>query len=705
MGCGQLPHTCERLGCVEAASRIESVVVFARGARVRRVANLAVPTSVIRLIGLPLSVIDDTIVTEVEGPAVVQAVRVAEDVMAAVEAEETAELRAARRRVALAESEAERIGQAIARTSVAPLVVEDPSEDGPAPWAAVVAARRQLIAIRAEREVALREQLGVARRELDEARRAYEVVAERDARSGSARGAKLYEPRKYIELALELTGTGAVTLHVEYQVTAARWAPSYVARLDGETVTLELRAVVAQDSGEAWDGVAMKLSTAEPTRFAELPDLSAQKIGRRQSELPKKGFRAPPTGAEELYRDYERVFPRRVVSTSFANGGDSTYEGRAPTAEELGGVAKDQVWDEESSNAMPSGPAPSRPPAPRPVMVAPTTGIPRAKSAGIASAIGGALAAPAGMLYGMAQSVAQRGSSGGGGEMAKTRVAVTAEPGAPVPRLDYAGLVMAAASEPERGQLVAPPRRSYDLANAGARIDRLALPPGHANAWDHVYDYAFVTDGAVDVKSDATWHSIALTTRAGTATLRHVAVPREQPDVFRVAALTNPLEGPLLPGPIDVYDRGQFLMTSEVDYTPPGGMVEVGLGVDAQVKIARNVDYREEAIGMLRGGLRLVHEISIDVENLGKRPVDVEVRERVPVARENDDDVEITVGKIDPAWERWTPDPSAPKDERLRGGYRWRIAVPASTKQTVRVAYEIKIAGKHEIVGGNRRES
>jgi hypothetical protein len=697
---------------VEVESRIESVVVFARGARVRRIATLAEPGSSVRLIGLPLSVIDDTVVTEVDGPAIVQAVRIAEDVMATVEAEETAELRAARRRVALAESEAERIRQAIDRTSAAPLVVEDPSEDGPAPWAAVVAARRQLIAIHAEREVALRERLGSARRELDEAKRAHEVVAERDARTGSARGAKLHEPRKYIELELAVTGEGAVTLHVEYQVTAARWAPSYVARLDGETVTFELRAVVAQDSGEAWDSVAMKLSTAEPTRFAELPELSAQKIGRSQSSTAKKGFRAPPTGAEELYRDYDRVFPRRLVSTSFAKGGDSTYEGRAPTAEEFAGVAKDQVWDEESSNAMPSGPPPSRPP-PRPVMMPmstpmgmapmgmPPMGMARAKSGGIASTLGNMLATPAGMLVGAAQSIAR---GGGGGEMAKVAKTRQAVPGAHVPRLDYGGLVMRAASEHDRGQLVGGARKSHDYAAAAARIDRLALPPGHANAWDHVYDYAFVTDGAVDVKSDATWHSIALTTRAGAATLRHVAVPREQADVFRVAAIVNPLEGPLLPGPIDVYDRGQFLVTSEVDYTPPGGTVEVGLGVDAQVKIARNVEYHEEATGMLRGGLRLVHEISIDVENLGKRPVDVEVRERVPVAREDDDDVEITVGKIEPTWERWTPDPSAPKDERLRGGYRWRVVVPASAKKSVRVAYEIKIAGKHEIVGGNRRE-
>jgi hypothetical protein len=682
---------------MEVASRIESVVVFARGARVRRVATLAAPATNVRLVGLPLALVDDSVRTEIEGPAVVHAVRVAEAVAGEADAEESAELRAARRRSTLAEAEADRIGRAIDRLAEAPLVAEDPSEDGPAPWAAVVAARRQLIALRAEREVALREALAAARREVDEAQRAYDVAVERDARTGSARAAKLHEPRKYVDLELAVRGEGAITIHVEYLVTAARWAPSYVARLDGEAVKFELRAVVAQDSGEAWDGVAIKLSTAEPTRFAELPELSAQKIGRRQLEVAKKGFRSAPTGAEELYRDYDHAFPRRVVETSFAKGGkfdDSTYEGRAPTDDEFEDVAKDQVWDEESSNAMPSAP----PGFVLPPMSA-AHAAPRSKSAGIASAIGGMLAAPAGMI---AQSMARRDSGrGGGGE--KMKKAAPSEPSAPVPRLDYAGLVMAPASAQRRGQLVGGSRRPSE--GAGSRMDDLALPPGHANAWEHVYDYAFVADGAVDVASDAAWHSIALTSRAGTAKVRHVAVPREQADVFRVAAIANPLDGPLLPGPIDVYDRGQFLVTSEVDYTPPGGTVEVGLGVDAQVKIARNVEYHEEATGMLRGGLRLVHAIAIDVENLGARPIDIEIRERVPVAREDDDDVEIVVGKIDPAWERWTPDPSAPKDERLRGGYRWRLAVPASQKKVVRVTYEIKIAGKHELVGGNRRES
>jgi uncharacterized protein (TIGR02231 family) len=301
-----------------------------------------------------------------------------------------------------------------------------------------------------------------------------------------------------------------------------------------------------------------------------------------------------------------------------------------------------------------------------------------------------------------------RRDSGGGGEMKKRKAEVAKslhEPfdaAAPVPRLDYGMLVMAAPAEHQRGRLVAAPQhggRAYSTA-----IDQLALPPGHANAWDHVYDYAFATDGTIDVKSDAAWHSIALTAKAGTAKLRHVAVPREQADAFRVATIANPLDGPLLPGPIDVYDRGQFLITSAVEFTPPGGELELGLGVDPQVKIARNVEYHEEATGMLRGGLRLVHAIAVDVENVGARTIEIEVRERVPVAEDNDDDIEVVLGKVDPAWERWTPDPSAPKDERLRGGHCWKLALAPAQKKTLRATYEIKIAGKHELVGGNRRE-
>jgi len=683
-------------------SRVVEVTVFAHGAAVRRTATAtATASGTIRIGGLPLAAIDDTVRVEVEGGPIAVAVRVGTDVSAEPAAEDSKELRAVRRREAIATAEVVRLETAIERLAQAPVIADDDSDEAPAAWTAVVAARRTLIEVRAERERTLREQLVAARRELDVAHREHELVAMHEALRGNAKDAKAHELRKHVEL--ELVGSAAATgatIRLEYQVAAARWAPAYVARLERESTQFEMRAIVAQESGEDWTGVALRLSTAEPARFSPLPELAAQKIGRRQHEPARRGFRPAPSGSELLYADYERTFPRPVVPRQFGATArdDSTVEGfgeNAKSAPEETFAA--QVWDEDSSHAKgvyaeapmkkragPLGAAQAAPSAARA-----TTPLPGAP--------------PANM-----QAVGELAAYGGGGPQKESRQRAEPVPAAPEPRLDYGNLVMAASSSPDRGKLVpAPEKRGVAgrVIEAQARIEQLALPVGHIAGWDHTYDYAFAGDGTVDVASDGAWHSVALTARAGEATMRHVAVPREQPDVFRVADVTNPFDGPLLPGPIDVYDRGHFLVTSQADYTPPGGRIEIGLGVDPHVKIARNAEFHEEAAGMLRGALRLVHAVTIELENVSPRPVDVEVRERIPVTREGDDDIEVTLGRVDPTWEAWAPEPDAPGTPRLRGGHRWRVTVAPAAKKLLRATYDVKIPSKTELVGGNRRES
>ncbi|MCW5809320.1 MAG: DUF4139 domain-containing protein, partial [Deltaproteobacteria bacterium] len=506
-----------------------------------------------------------------------------------------------------------------------------------------------------------------------------------------------------------------IAIRLEYLVAAARWAPSYVARLDGERVAFEIRAVAAQDTGEDWANVPLSLSTAEPARFAALPELHALRIGRRQQEPAKAGYRAAPTGADALYADYDRELPARrhdePKPVTRASPPVTT-----PVLPADGGGFSDQVWDEgesrskEAYRGRAAGARSGAPPAPSaaPMLQA------MPQQARASTVVGKKLEQAKGAMRRLARSSDEEPDANlarGGGAMYEPEPDVQAPAAGPaVPRLDYGHLRMAGPSSGQRGRLIAaPPDRDAgafegELAAAKARIAVLPLPPGCRAEWAHAYDYAYVTDGAVDVRSDGAWHAIAVTAKAASAKVRHVAVPREQADVFRVAAIANPFAGPLLPGPIDVYDRGRFLITSELDYTPPSATVEIGLGVDATVKIARNCEFREEATGMLRGKLELHHQVTIDVENLSGRGIELEVRERVPVTADGDDDVDVVIGRIEPGWERWTPDPGAPKGDRLRGGHRWRLALLHAQKKTLRAAYVVTIAGKHELVGGNRRE-
>src|SRR5712671_6404102 len=80
-------------------SRVEQVTVYARGARVRRVTTLGSPTPRVRIGGLPVAVIDDTVRVFVDGPALATAVRTAVDAPATEQAapEETTTIREAKR--------------------------------------------------------------------------------------------------------------------------------------------------------------------------------------------------------------------------------------------------------------------------------------------------------------------------------------------------------------------------------------------------------------------------------------------------------------------------------------------------------------------------------------------------------------------------------------------------------------------------------
>jgi uncharacterized protein (TIGR02231 family) len=218
-----------------------------------------------------------------------------------------------------------------------------------------------------------------------------------------------------------------------------------------------------------------------------------------------------------------------------------------------------------------------------------------------------------------------------------------------------------------------------------------------------IYAHTFAADARLDVPSDGTWHNVALLHRSAKVAVRHVAVPAVAADVFRVASFTSPLDAPLLAGPVDVYDRGELVVTGALDETAPGGTVELGLGVDPAVKSARNARFREEAAGVLRGSHKLDHEVTIPVENLSTRPVHIAVRERLPRPAADEEDVEVHVDRVAPTWEAWKPDVErggAP----LSGGHRWRVELEPASKRDLHLDYHVRIASKHELVGGNRRE-
>lgn len=76
-------------------------------------------------------------------------------------------------------------------------------------------------------------------------------------------------------LFIRRAGTKRIAIELSYLVGGANWQQQYNLRADPKksNVLIEYNAVVNQTSGENWDGVALSLSTAEPTMVAAPPIL------------------------------------------------------------------------------------------------------------------------------------------------------------------------------------------------------------------------------------------------------------------------------------------------------------------------------------------------------------------------------------------------------------------------------------------------
>jgi hypothetical protein len=63
--------------------------------------------------------------------------------------------------------------------------------------------------------------------------------------------------------------------------------------------------------------------------------------------------------------------------------------------------------------------------------------------------------------------------------------------------------------------------------------------------------------------------------------------------------------------------------------------------------------------------------------------------------------VEVQIDRVSPNWEKYEQEE---RGKPIRGGYRWRVQVPAGEQTTLSVQYTVKTFVDSELIGGNRRE-
>jgi hypothetical protein len=559
--------------------------------------------------------------------------------------------------------------------------------------------------------------------------------------------AKEHELRKTIVARLQISDRQAASLPspvnlqlvVEYFVIGAKWTPTYVCRLNSATNTaaIALRALICQRTGEDWSGVQIELSTATPTGWCELPELPSLRLGRSQPFISKKAWRDPPKGAEILFEDYDRQIQKsHNVASTVSTQINFEIPKLAPLSviqqsvliKKIETLETEILLEQVMGGSFPYSPAPAGVPISD---IRDDDDFEQLESMSKATFSTG-ISVPTSTRS--ARMEAQPTPS----LVSRKRLAMGVQaydqtPNALAPasifepsqEIKYYGMMRLAdaSNVSQRGKLSIPYTKmlyleslkrsqmtvNFDLdmvlqnALNLAACYQIPLPAGAVNVRQMVgaFDFVYLGTGRVDIPADGQFHSVALLEENAEIDLRYIVVPREDTNVFRIAQLRNPLRSPLLAGSTDVYVDGEYILSTRINTVPPKGQLELGLGVEQSIKVARNTSFKEVRSGMsLVAFNELRHSIHIAIANRLGRDARIEVRERVPVPQP-DVKVDVTVTQVNPAWEKYE---QQERNAVIKGGYRWQVSVPAGGETELTADYTIKTFVDNELVNGNRRE-
>lgn len=559
--------------------------------------------------------------------------------------------------------------------------------------------------------------------------------------------ARIGQGHPFRKVVVRLSGSGPLDeLTLSYVVPAARFWPVYTLRISdgGRKAGWLLEALVAQRTGEDWQDVRLSLSTADLMFDARLPELPSLRLGRAQSP-PRRGYRPPPPGLDQMFVGYDRAFGAGDGGLADTYSDDEEQALRAPSdailestipapppakkskrrsepplppAVSVGGLRPPTGMNLGAAydGAPPMQQAPGRPPPPSPLLppqaAAPMMEMPEAAFRAAAPKGGFGRGRAAEQVPEITEARYNEGGmdlAGGGGGPGGIEQARRAEP-VPSPLepqdtwLDFERLVMAAAEDyARRGRLI----RRHEVLGQGALQEALSALEGlqplegvrdpltSRGRFDHRYD----SSGTVQVASNGQTHRVALLSAETTPALRLITVPRERPEVYREAELKNPVEAPLLAGPVDVYVEGSLLTTAAIEHIDRGGTLRVGMGVEERVRVARNVRAEEETAGLLGGSTMITHHVSIEVSSALGQQAALEILERLPVSDDKSVSIELIAARPEPR--EYT---QAERGVPVRGGMVWRLLLPTGGKSKVEYSYRITFPAKTEIVGGNRRD-
>ncbi|MBT8421299.1 MAG: DUF4139 domain-containing protein, partial [Gammaproteobacteria bacterium] len=189
----------------------------------------------------------------------------------------------------------------------------------------------------------------------------------------------------------------------------------------------------------------------------------------------------------------------------------------------------------------------------------------------------------------------------------------------------------------------------------------------------------YVVPDKQTVPAGADGHRALITQRTFDMALEYFTVPKNSPFVFLGAEITNTGDFHYLPGKSLTYLDGAFVGSGHLDSFAPKETLTLGLGPDRSLRAERRLIKKEGGEqGLFGGKTRLRHVYEIELENLKKKSVVIDVKDQLPLSYH--EDIVVAVNRIDPA----------PKEQDEKNILTWAIELEPKQKKTIRLDFQIE---------------
>ena len=433
------------------------------------------------------------------------------------------------------------------------------------------------------------------------------------------------------EVVVEVLADRAVTseLRLSYLVAAAGWTPEYDVRVDklSEPVDLRYRALVRQQTGEDWENVKLVLSTGDPTLSAEAPELPTWRVG---------GGRRPPVYRPTAKRDV-------------APGGYRTVRGRITDAEGypligasvlIEGTNIGTVTDIEGNYEV-------QVPNEAEYLILSYTGFDTQRIT-----------------------------------INSNYVESSLEAGALLEEVVVTGSQMNNLADKLAGAVRGV--RSRDLNRSARSTPSTPAPaPVPTTVQRRATTVAFAIKLPYTIASDGKPRRVEIERYAVPAVYTHLAVPKLRPETYLTAALTDWEQYDLISGNLQLFFEGTYLGQSYLDVEQTADTLNLSLGRDPGVVVTRRADRDYRSRGGLFGSKQVeARGYTIAVRNTKDQPVQLTVVDQVPLAANDDIDIELDI----PA--------GAVYDEKT-GRVTWKLVLAPREERTLAFGYTVR-AGRGE---------